>query len=167
MNKIKLMSIALPFLASSAFAGDILVNQAKNAGIKSCLSTISDLETFFTNDIDYGTWSVWASDQSDDQVFNSTLELTFPESSQLIDLTVAPTKDGQCSYTYTRTLYSTESCMATSKFDMMKTSKYKMEVNKVITGFSDGDSKWLLMPAGRGCIVQKKQIGLRYKAQAL
>lgn len=163
MNKVVLFLI-ISFLSIYAYSGEQLVKQARDVGIKSCLSTISDLENFFTKGKNYGSWSLWASENANDQIFNSTLEITFSDGAQLIDLTVAPTKDGQCSYTYTRTLYSDKSCMGFSKSDM-KEAKYKMEVNKFITAFDDGSAKWLLTNAGDGCMVQKKEVGIRHKEQ--
>jgi hypothetical protein len=165
MNQIKAILIIFALYSSNTLAGEQLINQAKSVGIKSCLSTISDLENFFTKDKNYGSWSLWAKDKADDQIFNSTLEITFSDGAHLIDLTVAPTKDGQCSYSYTRTFYSEKSCMAFSKTEM-KEAKYKMEVNKHVTAFEDV-ANWLLSSAGSGCMVQKKEVGIRHKAQTL
>ena len=152
--------------SSNAFAGDQLINQAKGVNIKSCLSTIDDLENFFADGNNYGSWSSWASDKPDEQIFNSSLEITFSDGNHLIDLTVAPTRDNQCSYSYTRTFYSEKSCMAFSKSDM-KNAEYKTELNKNITLFADGSAKWLLSSAGNGCLVQKKEVGIRHKPQTL
>jgi hypothetical protein len=156
MNKLKATLLLSILCGSNAFAGEQLLNQAKSAEIKSCLSTITDLENFFTKDSNYGSWSSWAENNADDQVFNASLEITFSDGQHLIDLTVAPTKDGQCSYTYSRTFYSEKSCMAFSKSDM-KTAEYKTELNKNITMFEDTSAKWFLSSAGSGCLVQKKE----------
>lgn len=120
MHKTKAVLVMSLLCCTNAFAGDQLVNQAKGVNIKSCLSTIGDLETFFTEGQNYGSWSLWATESADDQIFNSTLEITFSDGHHLIDLTVAPTKDKQCSYTYTRTFYSDKSCMAFSKTTVAK-----------------------------------------------
>lgn len=166
MSKLKAILMVSILCSSSAFAGNQIINQAKSVNIKSCLSTIDDLETFFTAGNNYGTWSVWASEKPDDQIFNASIELTFSDGSQLIDFTVAPTKDQQCSYSYTRTFYSSKSCMAFSKTDM-NGAEYQTELNKNITLFADGSAKWLLTSAGNGCLIQKKEVGIRHKAQAL
>jgi hypothetical protein len=55
--------------------------------------------------------------------------------------------------------------MAFSKTEM-KEAKYKMEVNKHVTAFEDV-ANWLLSSAGSGCMVQKKEVGIRHKAQTL
>ncbi|TMP02949.1 hypothetical protein CWC11_15725 [Pseudoalteromonas sp. S3178] len=166
MNRIKIALLLSSVFASNSYAGDQLINQAKKAEIKSCLSTIDAVEEFFTKDQSYGSASLWAVENSDDQIFTSTLELTFSDGPQIIDLTVAPTKDGQCSYSYTRTFYSEKSCMAYSKANM-KNAEYSTELNKYVTKFDDGSSNWFLSSAGVGCLIQKKEIGLRFKPQAL
>jgi hypothetical protein len=166
MNRIKIALILSTVFVSNSYAGDQLINQAKKAEIKSCLSTIDALEEFFTKDNNYGSASLWAVENSNDQIFTSTLEITFSDSHHLIDLTVAPTKDGQCSYSYTRTFYSEKSCMAFSKADM-KSAEYSAEVNKYVTKFDDGSANWFLSSAGTGCLIQKKEIGLRFKPQTI
>lgn len=168
MKRSNFILVPLLLCASNAYAGEQLVNQAKGVGIKSCLPTIADLEHFFTNKgTNYGSWSLWASDKPDDQIFNSTLEITYSDGPVIVDLTVAPTKDQQCSYSYTRTWYSDQSCMAFTTSSMPGSSKYKMEVNKLVTAFEDDSAKWLLTTAGQGCLIQKKEIGIRHKAQSL
>ena len=150
-----------------AYAGDQVANYAKKSGYKSCLSTVSDIENFFTQDPNYGSWAFVAKEKPDDQVLNATLELSYSDGTTLVDFTISPTKDGSCSYTYSRTFYSDKSCIATSKEEYMTNATYKTEINKVITGFEDGSSRILLMPAGPGCIVQKKEIGFRNNKQGL
>ncbi|QUM85310.1 hypothetical protein [Moritella sp. 28] len=166
MNKIRIVLILSSFFVSSSYAGEQLVNQAKSAGIKSCLSTIAALEGFFTKNVNYGTASLWATENSDDQIFSATLELSFNDGHQLIDLNVAPTKDGQCSYAYTRTFYSEKSCMSFSK-SQLKNAEYSAELNKHVTKFDEGNTNWFLSSAGNGCLIQKKEIGLRFKPQTL
>ncbi|GEM_PF-6857150 len=85
-------------------ANDQVKDIAKDVGYRSCLSTVSDIEDFFGNKVSYGSWSFWARENPDEQIFNSTLELTYGDGIQLVDFTVAPTKDGQCSFVYTRSL---------------------------------------------------------------
>ncbi|HED40624.1 MAG TPA: hypothetical protein ENJ13_09375 [Chromatiales bacterium] len=143
-------------------ANDQVKDIAKDVGYRSCLSTVSDIEDFFGNKVSYGSWSFWARENPDEQIFNSTLELTYGDGIQLVDFTVAPTKDGQCSFVYTRTFYSPKSCLATTKNDYMSKAEFKGEINKSVSGFSEkGGVKWLLTPAGSGCLVQKKEIVFR------
>ena len=123
------------------------------------------MESFFTKETNYGSWAFVAKEKSDDQILNATLELTYSDGSMLIDFTVAPTKDGTCSYSYTKTFYSEKNCVATAKEKFMNNATYKTEINKNILAFEDGGVKTLLMPAGSGCLVQKKEIGFRYKKQ--
>lgn len=167
MNSSKFaFGLLLGLLSTSAYCADQVTKYAKDNGFKSCLSTVSDLENFFADGVNYGSWAFVAKDNSDAQPLNATLELTFNDGSQLVDFTVIPATDGTCSYTYTRTWYSDKSCMATSKAEFLANAKYKTEVNKNITAFEDANGpKILLTPAGSGCMVQKKEIGYRHKKQ--
>ena len=161
-----LIAVLLLGAPLSSLAAEQVTSYAKNSGHVSCLSTVQDLESFFAKDENYGSWAFVSKEKSDDQVVNASLEITYDVDSALIDFTVAPTKDGKCSYTYTRTFYSTKSCMATTKEGFMKEAEYKTELNKRITAFDDDGAKILLMPVGNGCLVQKKEIGYRHADQA-
>lgn len=161
----------LPLLALSMsslplMAAEQVSSYAKKSGYSSCLTAVSDIENFFAKDTSYGSWAFVAKEGTDDQIVNATLELTYSDGSTLVDFTIAPTKDGTCSYSYTRTWYSDKSCMATTKESYMSKATYKTEINKNITGFEEKSGpKLLLMPAGNGCVVQKKEIGFRHNKQ--
>ncbi|KAF7764858.1 hypothetical protein PCIT_b0946 [Pseudoalteromonas citrea] len=169
MYKNKILPILAFSLSSfSLMAADQVSSYAKKSGYSSCLTAVSDIENFFAKDSNYGSWAFVAKEGTDDQIVNATLELTHNDGSTLVDFTIAPTKDGSCSYTYTRTFFTEKSCMATTKEEYMKNSKYKTEINKNITGFEDPNgAKLLLMTAGTGCIVQKKEVGFRHNKQGL
>lgn len=158
--------ILLATASFSAHGAEQVTNYAKSSGFNSCLSTVSEIEKFFADGSNYGSWSTVAKDKSDQQPLNATLELTYSDGSQLIDFTIIPSKDGTCSYTYTRTWYSPKNCIATSKDEYMSKAKYVTEINKNVTAFEDPNgAKLLLSPAGSGCIVQKKEIGFRHRKQ--
>lgn len=143
-----------------------ITEYAKKSGYKSCLSTVSDIEEFFGENTSYGFWAFVASEKSDEQLFNATLELTYEHGSNIVDITIFPAKDGTCSFSYTQTFYSDKNCIATTKESYMANAKYKTEINKNVIAFENtGDSKIVLTPAGSGCLVQKKEIGFRHKFQ--
>ncbi len=148
-GKIKpiLIGLSIILVPLSVYAGEQQVNNAKDAGYTSCLATIIDLETFFTEGENYGSWSVRAKEKPNDQIFNASLGITIgSDGDQLIDLTIAPTTDGECSYSYTRTSYFSESCIALAKSDMMKNTTYKTELSDQITLKSIITSYTVLMP---------------------
>lgn len=150
----------------SAMAADQVTSYVKGTGVNACLTTVSDLETFFADDVNYGSWAFVAKEGPDEQLVNTTLELTYSDESVLVDFTVAPTIDGHCSYSYTRTFYNAKSCMATTQESFMKGATYKTDINKNIAAFEDPrGAKLLLMSVGSGCLVQKKEIGFRHNKQ--
>lgn len=167
MKQIKLaLTLALGIVPAISIAAEQVTSYAKESGYSACLSTVSEIENFFANDQNYGSWAFLAKENSDDQILNATLELTFTDGAQLIDFTVAPTKDNTCSYVYTRTWYNPKSCMAASKEDFMAKATYKTEINKFTTAFQDSNgAKILLTSVGNGCLIQKKEVGFRHKKQ--
>ena len=152
---------------NSAFAGTQVTDLVKADGVKRCLSTVQELEGFLTEDKDYGSWALWATEQPDQQIVNATIELTYANDSALVDFTVAPLPDGTCSISYTRSFHNEKNCLATSKENFMADAAYVGEVNKNVMRFNDDGSTLLLMPAGNGCFVQKKEVLIRFKNQEL
>lgn len=161
----KLLTIAALIISGSAFADSQIFDTAKKANFKSCLSTVAELEKFFGDGVNYGNWSQWAKENADKQPFTSTIELTYKDGLQLVDLTITPTPDGMCSYVYTRSWFSSKSCIATSKESYMEDFEYKTEINQKISAFQKDGAKIFLMPAGDGCLVQKKEVGFRFNKQ--
>jgi hypothetical protein len=161
----ELLIVAAILVSGSAFADSQIFDTAKEANFKSCLSTVAELENFFGDGVSYGNWSQWAKENADKQPFTSTIELTFKDGVHLVDLTIAPSSDGTCSYLYTRNWFSSKSCIAASKEPFMKDFEYKTEINQKISGFQKGAVKIFLTPAGDGCLVQKKEVGFRHKKQ--
>lgn len=165
-NYLLTAAIALTAFSASAFADSQVASYARESGYTACIKAVEDIENFFTKDTNYGSWTFVAKDDTKRQLLNAAIELTYQDSSTLVDLTVAPTSDGNCSYTYTRTMYTSANCIAASRDSYMSNAKYKTNLNKNIAAFEDGSSKILLMPAGAGCIVQKKEVGFRHAKQA-
>lgn len=161
----RLLLISLLCISSQAFADPKVALTAQNGGVKSCLGAISQLEKFFGDNVRYGHWSQWAKEGADGQPFTTTMELTFSDGTHLIDLTVAPTADGNCTYEYTRTFFVDKTCIAASKESFMTGYEYKTELNQKISAFQKDNVKVFLMPAGDGCVVQKKEVGFRFKKQ--
>ena len=166
MKKSLLGLSCLLVLAGMAHADDLQITKtAQEAGIKSCLPTIQDMEKFFGEDNSYGSWSFWSKENPNKALFSVSIEIDFTDGMHLVDLTVAPTADGMCAYSYTRTWHSPKSCMAVAQEDFLKGYTYKTELNKKIGSFAKGDIKVFLMPAGDGCVVQKKEFDVSYKKQ--
>lgn len=146
----------LVFISCQSIAEDgILTKTARSAGFLSCINVVEDMNKFFSPS---GHASLWSTENTSKRVFNSTTENTFTDSAILGDITIAALADGTCSYTYSKTWYSDKSCIATTKENYLKDGEYMGEVNKFITRFKVSSTEILLMPAGSGCIVQKKEM---------
>lgn len=151
------MSVAAKELPITAYA--------KSADFHACLSTVTDLEKFFGKGINYGHWTKLATETTNKQPLNTSIELSFKDGIHLIDFTVTPTPDGACSYAYTRTWYADKPCLAVSKEEFLNGFQYKAQLNRDIGAFDKNGVQVFLMPAGTGCIVQKKEVGFRHKMQ--
>ena len=117
MNKILTISIlSLIISLQVAQASDFMAEHAKQNGHNSCLSLIKNVEQFLTKPANgnVGTRTSWSSDNANTQLVSSSIELTFSDGSILVDVMVAPTVDGQCSFSYTKTMYHPESCLSCS-----------------------------------------------------
>ncbi len=161
----RLLLLSMLCVSCQAFADPQVATTAKEGGVKACLKAVAELEDFFGKDVRYGHWSQWAKEGADSQPFTTTLELTFSDGTHLVDLTVTPATDGTCAYEYTRTFYVAKTCIAATKDSFMKDYEYKAEVNQKVSAFAKGNVKIFLMPAGDGCVVQKKEVGFRFKKQ--
>lgn len=163
----KVLILTTTFLAvSNTTAADFpITNAAKEAKFSSCLSVVTYLEKFFGEGNSYGSWSQWAKVGTDKQPFTSSIEITFKDGTNLVDMIVSPAPDGTCSFHYSRTWFSEQSCIATSKEAFMKDAEFKADLNKNITAFSKDGAQILLMPAGNGCLVQKKENDFRNSKQ--
>ncbi|MDX8392032.1 MAG: hypothetical protein R8K53_05630 [Mariprofundaceae bacterium] len=142
-----------------------ITQMARQAGSSTCLPTIAKLEHHFGNKRSYGSWSFWSNKQTAKQPFNASMEISYSDGSTLIDFTVIPAADGTCSYVYTKTWYSPNSCAATAKHNFMRNAKYKGQISERILAYTLGAAEFLLQPAGSGCMVQKKELGFQFDKQ--
>ncbi|MDQ6965343.1 MAG: hypothetical protein Q9M23_00260 [Mariprofundaceae bacterium] len=142
-----------------------ITRMAREAGFTACIGTVSKLETFLSNKRPYGSWSFWSNQQTDKQPFNVSMEVSYADSSILVDFSVIPSSDGSCAYTYTKTWYTPNSCTKTSKQKFMSKAKFKGKLNTHVRAYSLGSAELLLQKAGSGCMVQKKEIGFQFSKQ--
>ena len=168
MNKLATFSvISLLCAFQLSHASNYMAERAKENGHKSCLAVISDVESFLTKPVNgkVGTSTVWASKDANSQIVSSTTELAFSAGTVLVDLIVAPTIDGHCSFSYTKTLYHDGSCMS-AKEVYANDIEYKGDLYESVSRYRDGTVDTMLFPAGKGCTVQKKEIGIRQGKQS-
>lgn len=162
----KIIELSL-FLAIGLMASDkdrVLLKQAKEFGFTNCITTVKKLENHLAKDDNYGTWTITSQNKTKNEFLTATMELTYNDGSELVDLTIIPNNiEKTCSFTYTRTWFSNKNCIATSSD--LKDFEFKAVVNKNISAFSKKGINLLLMPVGNGCMVQKKETSFRLDKQ--
>lgn len=163
-----LIASLLTIFSTQTFAKQgIITKQAEDAGFTSCLSTVKDLETHFLGDKNYGVHSVWATKDTNKQVFSVTAEVTYSDGSSYTSLTIAPTVDNHCSFIYESTMVLDSNCLALASGDF---SKYKFisTLNKNISRFKHEEQELQLFMTpinGSLCQVTMREIGIRHQEQ--
>ena len=142
-----------------------MVKQAKKFGFTNCITMTKKLENFLAKNDNYGVWTVTSKQKTTNEFLTASMELTYSNGSELIDLTIVPNNIEQtCSFTYTKTWYSNKNCIATSRD--LKDFEFKTGLNKNISAFNNKKGiKLFLMPAGNGCMVQKKETSFSFDKQ--
>lgn len=95
-------------ISTTSIAGNIPYEQAQKSGIKRCLPAVKGLSEHLIADDRHGANSNWFTKNTDQKPFQSVIEREFENDkiTEISNLLVVPTADGQCAYSYTRTAYS-------------------------------------------------------------
>lgn len=167
MNRIMLVALALlllPEALAHAEEGKI-TKMARDAGFTSCIATVARLEGFLGSKQSYGSWSFWSNRGTDGQPFNASMEISYADGGILVDVSVIPSPDGTCAYTYTKSWYTPNSCAKTAKQRFMEKAVFRGTLNKFVRAYTLGSAEVMLQKAGSGCMVQKKEVGFQFSKQ--
>ncbi len=158
MKKCLFVTLFLLLLNTSpSYAGNIALEQAKEAGVKKCLPAIKSISDFIIENGNHGAHSFWSSQKPDDQLFTSTVERNFSDGKLLTSISVAPVKTGECAIVYEQVGFYPKSCVAVSKETFSK-YQYKGELNKEVVILQSTSATVYLMPVEGGCVTMKKEI---------
>ena len=136
-------------------AENLIVKQAREAGIKHCLPAIEKIANFLDSDSKAGVHSIWNKNNPDKQAFSAVIERNYSDGDIIINLNVTPVPTGECYVEYEKIIQFNKSCLATSK--EFKNAEYKAEINKNVS-LLDQDGVYIyLIPAGSNCIVLRKE----------
>jgi hypothetical protein len=158
MDSIKQLPLVVVFLLFSASAGaqNLVVEQAKKAGVETCLPTVEALSGFLVGNDPHGADDAWPRKNTDKQIYTSTIERVTPNGTQLSSLSVAPVKGGGCSAVYEQVQWFNTSCLVVAQEHYPKLKYKGVLANKVAV--LDGPASIYLYPAGPGCLVMKKEV---------
>lgn len=127
---------------------------AVKLGIFSCLKRINQVTTFLTANAKSGVLILPSKDQPDQHIFSASFEILPPDDSIIYaSASFFPNNDA----VYDTVQYVDKTCEELEK-TVFKDLKNKRILKKNIVLLDGGAVKVFLMPAGRGCIVIKKEI---------
>lgn len=152
----KLAAAVLCFIAFSAHAENVVVQQARQAGMKHCMPAIEKIANFLIDDGNAGAHSVWNSVDPDKNAFSSMIERNFSDGVIVTNLNVTHTATGACYVEYEKIIQFNKSCLATSQ--EFKDAKYTGELNKEIGALNHDGVHVYLIPMNGNCIAVRKEI---------
>lgn len=165
MNKkaiiVVLSIISLSISPVTSFSSDnVVVEQAKGAGIEKNLKTIESLSEFLIgNAQNSGTHSIWFTDAGDRRIFSSMIESAFGDDSILNFMVVTPDLDSTApDYTYVRFFYEPKTMIDTRE-QLFGDWAYKGVIAQNIVRLEKGDIHVYLMQAGAGTLVVRRELG--------
>jgi hypothetical protein len=143
-------------LLATANAENIVVKQARAAGVKHCLPAIEKISNFLIEDENTGAQSNWNSEQPDTHPFSTLIERNYDDGTVVINLNVTPVTTGQCYVEYEKIIQFEGSCLAAShKF---KGAEYIGELNREVSALQQDAVNIFLIPSGSNCIAVLKEI---------
>ena len=133
-----------------------VVEQASKAGIKKCLPAVTTISNFLIGNDKHGAHDAWASKDTDQQIYSSTIERVTPGGTRLISLSVAPVTGGNCSVVYDQIEWFDTSCLVVAKEHYPNHIYKGVLASKV--AILEGPATIFLYPAGPGCLSLKKEV---------
>lgn len=156
MLKQACVALLLVAVASAAAAENLPYDQAKEAGVVRCLTSVKKVATFLHDDKNHGAHSTWSRANPDKTMFTSTIERTYADGAGITSLFAVPVATG-CAIAYERVLYFDKTCLALAR-DTFADFQFSGTLNKLVTVFEkkSGGAAYL-MSAGSGCIAVRKE----------
>ncbi|WP_127477151.1 hypothetical protein [Sulfurivermis fontis] len=149
-------AVAMCVIATTVSAENVVVKQAREAGVKRCMPAIEKIANFLIGDGNAGVHSVWNSDNPDKQAFSAVIERNYSDGAIVTNLNVTPVPTGQCYVEYEKIIQFNKSCLAAAQ--EFKGAEYKGEVNKEVGALNHNGVHVYLIPSGTNCIVVRKEI---------
>ena len=152
-----LLLFILILMASPAPAADNqVVIQAREAGVGHCLPVVETLSNFLIGTARHGTDDVWATTNTDQQLYTTTIERSDRQGIQLSSLSVAPVAAGGCSAVYEQVQWFDSSCLVVAQ-EIYGNFTYKGVLADKVAVLG-GPASVYLYPAGSGCLAIKKEV---------
>jgi hypothetical protein len=132
--------------------------QAEKAGIKTCLPVIESVESFLSRGHSGNVLAFWDKGAPDRNLFSALMALENQNGSNLTNLNVMPSTDGQCAVEYTQTGYVPLACANYAK-NLGDSVRFVRDLNSRTALFDGRGVQLYLSPAGpNGCLWMRKEI---------
>jgi hypothetical protein len=148
--------ILVVMVCSAAAADNQVVIQARKAGIGQCLPVVETLSDFLIGTARHGADDAWATKNSDQQLYTTTIERADRQGTQLSSLSVAPVAAGGCSAVYEQVQWFDNSCLVVAQ-EIYGNFTYKGVLADKVAVLG-GPASVYLFPAGPGCLALKKEV---------
>lgn len=148
--------ILVVMVCTAAAADNQVVIQARKAGITQCLSVVETLSDFLIGNARHGANDAWATKNSDQQLYTTTIERADRQVTQLSSLSVAPVAAGGCSAVYEQVQWFDNSCLVVAQ-EIYGNFTYKGVLADKVAVLG-GPASVYLFPAGPGCLALKKEV---------
>lgn len=132
--------------------------QAEKAGIKTCLPVIERVESFLSRGHSGNVLTFWDKAAPDRNLFSALMALENQNGSNLTNLNVMPSTDGQCVVEYTQTGFVPLACANYAK-SLGDSVRFVRDLNSRTALFDGRGVQLYLSPAGpNGCLWMRKEI---------
>ena len=158
---ITLTAISFAINPATSFSRDnVVVNQAKAAGLQDNLKTVEELAGFLTDNANnFGSHSIWSTDAGDRRMFTSVIESVYSDGSIFNFMAVSPDLDSSIpDYAYVRIFYEPQT-MIDVRENLYGDWAYKGILANNVIMLNSGDLHVYLMPAGSGTLVVRRELG--------
>ena len=135
----------------------LITKRAKQVGFNHCITAVRSLEKFLTKNKTYAVNTMTSTVDVNTNILNTTVEITYTDISELVNLSIIPNSNGTCSYSYTVTWHTKQSCKDYSKKSLSNFSS-NGNLNKNVNIFSKDTLTFYLLNSKQGCTVQKHEM---------
>ena len=136
--------------------------QARENGVRACLTLINAMSDFTLEDAAHASSAVWNTNQANRHAFVATAIRKYSDGDTHIDLIAQPNLDGKCDGMWTET-YAVEKTCATVRQEWFKDFKFRetlVETTAWLTNQNENVDVFLTEAGnnGRHCLVKRREI---------
>lgn len=112
------LTLAVTLLATLSFSSSaisdstVVVDQAKQNGIVTCVEPLDNVANFIIGDRRHGSHSTWNNNNANERIFTSMTAKHYSDGDGHVTIVAAPVGDGKCDTTYIETYALERTCIS-------------------------------------------------------